>query len=296
MPSRLSRVKSQLTLQSQRKLLSQLEGEFTSVHTGSGTDFHDLREYVRGDEVKHLDWKASARTGTPLVKRFTSTRKQTVVLVVSTGRSMAALHTLEERKADVAVDVAGTVGWLATRQDDLVAMVYGDAEVQGSLPARGGELALERALTAADEATRPDSAPADTAALLRQVARTRRQRAVLLLVCDDEEATPELVAALRRAVVQHDVLAVTIGDLDPATVPRGAPLSVDVDSGWRVPAWVREDGALTRELVEHRAAVRAGFHDALARLGVVHEHLDPGTTVLACVRRLLTRHRHAHRR
>lgn len=296
MPSRLSRVKSQLTLQSQRKVLGTLEGEFLSTHTGAGIDFHDLREYVRGDEVKHLDWKASARTGTPLVKRFAGVRKQTVLLVVSTGRSMAAMHSFERPKRDVAVDVAGTLGWLATRQSDLVGLVHGDAETQRSLPPRVGELLLERALEAAETATRADGAASDTAALLRHVARTRRGQAILAVVCDDTVLTPDLQAAVRRAVVQHDVLVVTIGDLDPATLPAGAPGARDVDSGWRLPAWVRQDAALARELAAARAEERKRLHDGLARLGVVHEHLEPGTTPLACVQRLLTRHRHAHRR
>ena len=296
MPTHLSRVKAQLTLQSRRKVLSQLEGEFVSLHTGAGTDFHDLREYVRGDDVKDLDWKATARTGSLLVKRFSAVRKHTVLLVVSTGRSMAALHALDRDKRDAALEVAGLVGWLATRQADLVGVVYGDAAQQHALPPRAGELHLERGLTAIGAATRPEAAPADTAALLRHVARTHRGRAILVVVCDDEVATPELSAALRRAVVQHDVLVVTVGDLDPAAVPVGAPASSDVDSGWRLPDWVRDDALLTAELHAVRDERRRRLHDELAGLGLVHEHLDPGTTALSVVRRLLLRHRHARRR
>ena len=53
---------------------------------------------------------------------------------------------------------------------------------------------------------------------------------------------------------------------------------------------------LAREVAEQRAADRTRFHETLARLGVVHEHLATGTTPLVAVRRLLTRHRHAHLR
>ena len=296
MPTHLSRVKSQLTLQSRRKLLGQLEGEFTSLHTGAGTDFHDLREYVRGDDVKDLDWKATARTGSLLVKRFSAVRKHTVLLVVSTGRSMAALHDLDRDKRDVAVEVAGLVGWLALRQDDVVGVVYGDAARQDALPARAGELQLERALAAIHVATGPEAAPADTAALLRHVARHHRGRAIVVVVCDDEVTTPELSAALRRAVVQHDVLVVTVGDLDPVAVPVGAPTATDVDSGWRLPDWVRADGLLTAELQALRDERRRRLHDELAGLRLVHEHLDPGTAPLSVLRRLLLRHRHARRR
>jgi uncharacterized protein (DUF58 family) len=295
-PSHLSRVRSQLSLQSRRKVLSELEGEFVSLHTGAGTDFHDLREYVRGDDVKDLDWKASARTGDLLVKRVSAVRKHTVLLVVSTGRSMAALHTLEQSKRDVTVEVAGLVGWLAARQADLVGVVYGDARLQQTVPPRAGELHLERGLEALYAATRPDGASSDTAALLRHVASTRRGRATVLVVCDDEEATAELSAALRRAAVQHDVLVVTVGDLDPAAVPATAPAAADVDSGWRLPSWVREDAVLTAELEALRHERGRRLHEELTRLGVVHEHLAPGASPLSVVRRLLLHHRHARRR
>jgi uncharacterized protein (DUF58 family) len=295
-PARHARVKSQLTLQSQRKVLSLLEGEFASLHIGAGTDFHDLREYVRGDDVQDVDWKASARTGDLLVKRFSAVRKHTVLLVISTGRSMAAMHTFDRSKRDLAVEVAGLIGWLAVRQDDLVAVVGGDADTQWALPPRAGELHLERGLDMAHAAAHPSTPAADTAALLRHVARTQRRRAIVIVVSDDVDATPDLQAALRRAAVQHDVLMVTVEDLDPATVPVGAPGCSDVDSGWRLPAWVREDAQLSLELAAVRTEQRRRFHDKLALLGVVHAHLEPGTSPLSLVRGLLHRHRHARRR
>lgn len=296
MATHLAQVKAQLTLQSRRKVLSELEGEFTSVRTGSGTDFHDLREYVRGDEVKHLDWKASARTGGLLVKRFSAVRKHTVLLALSTGRSMAALHTLERTKGDVAGELAGLVGWLAARQGDEVTVVHGDAEKQSVRPPRTGEVQVDRGIDAAVHAVRADGPASDTAALLRAVTRHVRRRTILLLVCDTQDATPALRAALRRVVVQHDVLAVTIGDLDPASVPVGAPTSRDVDSGWVLPDWVRADSSLAAELVDVRAAQQAEFHRALSSVGVVHEHLPSGGSTLSAVRRVLLRHRHARHR
>ena len=295
MSSHLSRVKSQLTLQSRRRVLSQLEGEFTSLHTGPGIDFHDLREYVRGDDVKDLDWKASARTGGLLVKRFTAVRKHTVLLVVSTGRSMAAHHSLTRTKADAALEVAAVVGYLAARQADLVGAVHGDAGDQESLPPRVGELHLGRCLEAAAAATSAGSGPSDTAALLGHVARTRRTRAIVLLVCDDEEVTPQLRTAVRRAVVQHELLIVTVGDLDPASVPVGVSAATDVDTGWLVPDWARDDD-LARELSALRAERQRRLHDELTALGAVHQHLASDASALSVVRRLLLAHRHAHRR
>ncbi len=296
MAGHVPRIKARLALTAHRKVRGLLEGEYASVQTGRGMDFNDLREYVRGDDVKDLDWKASARSGEMLVKRFVTVRKHTVLLAVSTGRSMAAANTLTVSKRDLAVEVAGLLGWLAVRQGDFVGVAHGDADGQHGLPARGGELHLERCLDAVHEAIRRDAAPGDLVALLRYVARTVRRRTILLVVCDEEEVTPELRAALRRLVVQHEVLMVTVGDIDPVGVPAGAPGAHDLDADRALPPWLRGDGALLEQLQVSRGEARAAFHSAVASLGVVHEHVAEETSAFSAVLRLLARNRHARRR
>lgn len=296
MTRHVTRIRARLTLQAHRRVLGLLEGEYAATLTGRGMELNDLREYVRGDDPKDIDWKASARHADLLVKRFVAQRRHTVVLVVSTGRGMAAAASLEESKRDRAVEVAGILGWLAVRQGDRVGAVSGNAAGHTVLPPGPGEAHLERALAAAHDGVRPDGPDADLPALLRQVAQQVRRRAIVVVVADDDEATPELETALRRLVVQHELLMVTVGDLDPATVGVGAPTSVDVAEGLALPSWVRGDAALMAELAEDRSERLARWQSRLADLGVVHEHLDEAGTALGVVRRLLERNRHARRR
>ncbi len=296
MTRHVTRIRARLTLQAHRRVLGLLEGEYAATLTGRGMELNDLREYVRGDAPKDIDWKASARHGDLLVKRFVAQRRHTVVVVVSTGRGMAAAATLEESKRDRAVEVAGIVGWLAVRQGDRVGAVCGNAAGHVVLPPGGGEAHLERALSAAYDGVSAHGPDGDLAGLLRQVAQQVRRRAMVLVVADDDEATPELEAALRRLVVQHELLMVTVDDLDPAAVPVGAPASVDVAEGVALPAWVRGDPTLMAELAEDRGDRLARWQSRLADLGVVHEHLDESDSTLAVVRRLLERNKHARRR
>ncbi len=295
MSSHVAQVRSRLALPAHRRVRGLLEGEYASVLTGRGIDFNDLRPYVRGDDVKDLDWKASARSGELLVKRYVAVRKHTVLLVVSTGRSMAAHHRAEVTKRELAVLVAGMVGWLAVRHGDLVALAHGDAAGQHGYPALGGALHLERCLGAAHDATTPASAASDLVALLRHVARTVRRRTILLVVCDDEDASPELVAALRRLCVQHEVLVVSVADVDPTAVTAGPRRSVDVDSRRALPAWLLGDARLREDHAASTARDRATFHDSLVAAGVVHERVDDPDGVPRTVLRLLDRHRRARR-
>lgn len=295
MPGHVPRIQARLALHSRRRVSGLLAGEYASVVTGRGIEFNDLREYVRGDDVKDIDWKATARAGSPLVKRFVAVRKHTVLLVVSTGRTMAAALTPELSKRTAAIEVAGLLGVLASRQGDLVGVVHGDAAGQHGLRPATGDLNLERGLDAIDCAISPASAPGDLVGLLRHVARTTRRRSIVLVVCDEQEVGDDLAAALRRLVVQHDLLVVTLGDVDPVAVPVGAPVSVDVESGWALPDWMRGDRELAAQLAGARSEALVRLAADMSALGVVHEHLDGSVTALSLVRRLLARTRHARR-
>ena len=293
MTAHLPRVKARVAIHAHRKVLGLLEGEYASAYTGRSMDLNDLREYVRGDDVRDVEWKASARSGQLLVKRFVATRKHTVLLVVSTGRSMAALNDRLVPKRELGVFVAGLFGWLAVRHGDFVAAAYGDQSSHHERPASGGEASLERTLGAVHGATTPESAPADVAALLEQVARTVRRRTIMVVVCDEYAVDERLRRALKRAVAQHEVLLVTVGDLDPTRELEGA--LTDIDSGDAVPDWVRADRRLAQEYAAVLQADRQELRQELDRLGVAHQHVTDHETAVTGVFRLLERHRHARR-
>ena len=296
MPAHLPRIKARLSIHAHRKVRGLLEGEYAAVHVGRGIDFNDLREYVRGDDVKDIDWKASARSRQLLVKRYVAERKHTVLLCVSTGRSMAAMNDAAVSKRELTVFVAGLMGLLAVQHGDLVSLVHGDATERHAEPPKGGELHLERLLGKVHDAIRPDGAPADLAALLRYVARTVRRRTILVVVCDDTSLPQESADLLRRLTVQHEVLLLTIGDLDPTTPAVAGRRLVDVDTAAEVPGWLRHDRRLRRELAEMVGREEQQLRHRLDQLGVVHERVRDTDSAVTAVFRLLERQRHARRR
>lgn len=295
----LTRVKARLSIHAHRKVRGLLEGEYAAIQVGRGIDFQDLRQYVRGDDVKDLDWKASARTRTLLVKRYVAERKHTVVLCVSTGRSMAAMNDAQHSKRELAVFVAGVMGYLAVRHRDLVALVHGDAERQHVRRPDSGELYLERLLSEVHDAITPEGAHSDLAAVLRYTARAIRRRTILVVVADEHHVSDEVAEALRRLTAQHEVLFLNVGDLDPtAPAPDGAPLRdlVDVDARSAVPDWLRGDPRLREEYAALVRSEEDGLRRRLEQLGVVHERVHDSDSAITAVFRLLERHRHARRR
>lgn len=294
MTAHLTKVKTRLSIHAHRKVRGVLEGEYASVQVGRGIDFNDLREYVRGDDVKDIDWKASARGRQLLVKRYIAERKHTILLTVSTGRSMAAMNDVEVSKRDLSVFVAGVVGYLATQHADLVSLVHGDAERQHVRAPDSGELHLERLLATVHDATSPTGPPSDLAAVLDYAKRAVRRRTIMVVIADETALSQEMINALRRLRAQHELLYITIGDLDPTDRVR-RPL-VDIDTGHEIPDWLRHDRQLHAEYAQLVATEEQLLRKQLDRLGIVHQTVHDWESAITAVFKLLERHRHARRR
>ncbi len=296
MAALLTQVRTSVSIHAHRRIRGLLEGEYAAVTSGRSLDFNDLREYVRGDDAQDIDWKASARSHAPLVRRYVAVRQHSVVLLVCTGRSMAALNDVGTVKRDLAVLVAGVVGWLAVKHGDKVATVHGDAVTQRVSAGRTSEVHLERCLGEIHAATRADGPRTDLAALLRHTIHTVRRRSILVVVHDEPELTDAVLEALRRLAAQHEVLVVTIGDLDPTSAVLGGRQVVDVDTGVRLSPGPLSDATVR---TEYAAIVREAMHrttSSLDRLGIVHERVHDDDSAITAVFRLLERHRHARRR
>src|SRR5918995_3440225 len=208
MTSLLRKVRMRTSIHAHRKVRSVLDGEYGSVHKGRSMDFDDLREYVPGDDIKDLDWKATARHGRPLIKRYVATRQHAVLLVVDTGCTMAALSDAVSTKRDVAVMAAGVFAQLAHRHGDLSGLVAGpvspsntgvrNAERIVHVPFGSNELHIERMLRVIHDAIDAEGEVPRLDVLLEYVARNVRRRTVLVIVTDDIDLTERHRGLLRR--------------------------------------------------------------------------------------------------
>lgn len=292
MTSLVTKVKTKMFIFAHRRARTMLDGEYGSVFRGRSLDFDDLRAYVPGDEVRDIDWKATARIGSPLVKRYAAVRKQTVLLLADTGRNMAAVARGGEPKKEIALMALGVVGYLAHRHGDQVSLVSGDASSSETVPPRGGEAHLELILRRVDGAIGLDSGPSDLTAQLAHVARTVARRSLMFIVADEAAVGDEDAALLRRLAAQHEILWFTVRDAELAGA--GAPRrSYDVADGGYLLSLLAEGGEVAedyRRLVEERSARRAQI---LAGLGIVEAFADSVEDVMPALFRLLERHRRA---
>lgn len=293
--SLLQRVRTRLTIHAHRKARGWLDGEYTSVFHGRSLEFDDLRPYVAGDEVKDVDWKATARLGSLMTRRFVASRKQTVVLVVDTGRAMAATAQSGESKLDLAILAAGTMGYIAARHGDLVALVAGDAEHTRFLRGQSTDAHLERLLQTVHANTRIDGAHSDLGKQLAYVGRAFSSGRIVVVVADDKALDEPERVQLARLAVRHEVLWVTIADADLMAASLAPRAMSDVDSASALPSFVRDDPALRAEFESSVARQVGASADLFDGLAISSQRVTSEADVVPALFRLLERHRASRR-
>ncbi|MGZ6804066.1 MAG: DUF58 domain-containing protein [Nocardioidaceae bacterium] len=199
LPSRLARLRD-------------LDGRAAVRVRGSGTEFDSLREYVRGDDVRSIDWRATARTRTVVVRTWQPERDRRVVLVLDTSRTSAG-RVDDVPRLDSAMDAALLLAALAARAGDRVDFVAGDRRVRARLRAAGArDVAAHLQEAMAD--LEPVIAEADWAALAGAVTATGRQRALVVLLTPLEPAAVEegLLPVLPTLTRHHRVVVASVRD------------------------------------------------------------------------------------
>ena len=275
-----------------RKARGMLDGEYGSVFRGRSLDFDDLRAYVPGDEVRDIDWKASARHGSPLIKRYVAVRRQTLMLVADTGRNMAAGSRNGETKKDIAVMALGVMGYLAHRHGDVVGLVCGDASGSRTIPAKAGEAHLERLLQEVDSGASLDSGPSRLEEQLRHVARTVKGRKLLFVVSDELAAYSGMEQLLRRLRAQHEILWLTIRDADLAG-PGAAEDAFSVADASPLLGRIAQSSAVAAAYATATAERGSGRHAMLRSVGISEGHVANSHDVMTELFALLERHRRA---
>ena len=219
-----------------RHLFSLLDGVHQGIGAGNSQEFLDMAEYRAGDDIQDIDWKATARLGAPVIKRFEAASVLSVYLVVDSSSAMAALAADgKETKEEVAEEFATAITWLTAMRGDLLGLVAGNADQVETVPARVG---TSHSQTILRMVTRPqvDWPPGDLAKLLSRVDKTVPRRSLILVVADRAGITEAALASLRRLQMRHWVGVLLVEDFDPTTADVGA-VSADVLGG-ELPSFV----------------------------------------------------------
>ena len=190
---------------------------------GEGRDFESLRDYVRGDELRHISWTATARRGKLTTRQYQIERDQTVIIALDAGRLMTA-RIANESKLDSAVHAALALMSAAARGGDHAGLLVFGRQVRTYLPPKRGGENLDAALEALHNIEPEMIEPSYTRAF-EFISNNVKRRALVVVLTDlvDEEGSRELLTSLRLVRPRHLPLVVTIADRDLKSVVRESP-------------------------------------------------------------------------
>jgi uncharacterized protein (DUF58 family) len=263
----------QVELRAKKQVSASTSGAWHSRYKGRGMSFSESRAFADGDDPRHVDWLATARTGDLFVKQFVEERELTLLLVVDLSASMTTGSRAALRR-QLAAEVAAVLALSAGRNQDKVGLVGFTTRVERLVrPAKGRShvLRLIRDVLALHPAERRTSlAPAlDTASHLA------RQRSIVVVISDLIGVTLP-VDRLRSLATRHDVCVVQLTDPLDRDLPNVGLLSVtDPESG---EATMIDTADKAVRLAWHSAATaaQAARITELRRTGVEHVEVIVG--------------------
>jgi uncharacterized protein (DUF58 family) len=253
-------------------LLDQV-GQRTIRRLGAAQEFESLREYVVGDELRHIDWKASARRFRPFVRQYQTERSAEVILALDCGRLMGSLIS-GVRKLDLTMTPVLDLAAVALRRQARVGLVGFDSEPRVFLPPRAG-LDKLRAMTVALGKLPPCKAPTSFLRMVRYLDAHHRKRSLVLIFTDftDELSAEEMIAGLASLIRKHVLIFVAVGDphLEQLFEAKG-----------RDPRALFEKSVAGKLLAERRRTLAR-----IERMGVRTIAANPQTLLGALIRRYL---------
>jgi uncharacterized protein (DUF58 family) len=198
-----SRERLQKDLRAELKLLDQMQ---RSRQFGTGTEFESLYPFRFGDDPRRIDWRATARQQTLVVRRFQVERHRDVMIIIDTGRLMGA-DVGRGSKLDCAVDAALNLAQVVLHSGDRCGVAAFDRAVRGFLPPIAGRSAL-RSLVGCVYDLQTQWHESDFAPMLAELRARQAKRTFLIVISDlaDAETSKRLCASLYQLQRQHLVL------------------------------------------------------------------------------------------
>jgi uncharacterized protein (DUF58 family) len=252
-----------------RRVDGLLSGDYRSAFAGVGTEFHQVRPYSPGDDVRRIDWNVTARTGVTHVRVELAERMLVTWIVLDASASMR-FGTADRRKADVAEGVSIAVGHVATRRGNRLGVVaFGAGESRFVRP-RQGRPGLLLALGAMRDAPAGDGSLGEALGLVGGLAAQRS----LIVVVSDFRGPIDWQRPLLRLAARHRTLAVEIRDPREQELADVGELHLEDPETGRQLLVDTQDPVLRARFKEAAAEERGALVTTLAAAGVPHVALS----------------------
>ncbi|MBX7172147.1 MAG: DUF58 domain-containing protein [Pyrinomonadaceae bacterium] len=194
-----------------------------AVRRGEGREFESMRDYVRGDELRHISWTATARRSKLITRQYQIERDQTIVIAIDAGRLMTG-RIEDETKFDKAIHASLALMSMAARGGDNAGIVVFGRKVKKFLPPKRGVEHFDAVLEALHD-MEPELIEPSYARAFQFISSNLKKRALVVILTDlvDKESSKELLSSLKLLRPRHLPLVTTIGDRDLNLVVSQTP-------------------------------------------------------------------------
>jgi len=216
LPPELVKKVKLLELITRKKVNNLFMGEYHSAFKGQGMTFSEFREYVAGDDVRHIAWPLMARSGKVYIKKYDEEREMTVMLAVDVSGSQD-FGSKQYFKGEVAAHIAALLAFAATGNKDSVGLLLFSDQVELYVPPKKGRGQVLRILRELYY-HKPASRKTDLSAALGHLQSVLKKKAHVFVVSDFLDQ--EFEAPLRRVSKKHDTVAVVLEDKLEMDVPN----------------------------------------------------------------------------
>jgi len=286
----ITKIRAKVSVFAKKKTSNIFDGSYKSIYTGNGLDFENLREYIPGDNIRDIDWKASARNKNLLVKQYIAEKKHNVLLVFDTGRSLLADTKAGENKKEVALNAGGTLAYLSAQNGDNVGAIYNKKGLIQYFPLRMGLTNLERILTAYDKEDFSDY-DSDLNKTFEYIIRNVSKRMIIFVVTDAAGIHKTDENTLKKLRFFHDVLFISIGD---AQLTGGK--TYDIQKSIYVSDYISRNKKLMKLEQETRQKISEENTKKLLKHQIVCIQIDSENDIMDKTMELLERHKYANNR
>ncbi len=197
-----------------------------AVRRGEGREFESMRDYVRGDEMRHISWTATARRSKLTTRQYQIERDQTILIAIDAGRLMTG-RIDGETKFETALHAALALMSACARAGDNCGLAIFGRRVRKYLPPKRGAEHLDAVLEAMHD-IEPELIEPSYARAFQFIAANSKKRSLVVILTDlvDKDSSKELINSLKLLRPRHLPLVATIGDRDLNAAVSRRPLDI----------------------------------------------------------------------
>lgn len=214
-PKEILKKVRQIEIRTGRLVNDVFAGKYESVFKGRGMEFHEVREYVPGDDIRSIDWNVTARTGSPYVKKFVEERELTVLLMADLSSS-GDFGTKNKMKKEIMAEIGAVLAFSAIKNNDKVGLLLFTDHVEKFIAPKKGKAHVLRVIRELLY-YKPKGKKTSINTAIEYLGKVLKKKTVIFLISDFMD--PDYEKRLRILNKRHDIVAIPISDPRETSLP-----------------------------------------------------------------------------